>query len=69
MTTYVTFKFFICHASIFTHKFCFCEFTFLELADVAVVEDKVPALREPALGTQRQDLVRLEGPAIIAAMP
>ena len=34
-----------------------------------MAEDKALAPREPALGAQCQDLVRLEGPAVVVAMP
>ena len=40
--------------------------TLPEPADIAVVEDEAPALREPVLRAQHQDLVRLKGPVVIA---
>ena len=40
-----------------------------EPAEVAAAEDEAPAPGEPALGAQRQDPVRLEGPAFVAAVP
>ena len=40
-----------------------------EPAEVAAAEDEAPALGEPALGAQRQDPVRPEGPAVVAAVP
>ena len=40
-----------------------------ELAEVAAAEDEAPALGEPALGAQRQDLVRPKGPAVVATVP
>ena len=40
-----------------------------EPAGAAAAEDEVPAPGEPALGDQRQDPVRPEGPTVVAAVP
>ena len=40
-----------------------------EPADVVATKDEAPSFREPALGAQRQDPVRPEGPAVMSTMP
>ena len=40
-----------------------------EPAEVVAAEDEAPAPGEPELGAQRQDPVRPEGPAVVAAVP
>ena len=40
-----------------------------EPTEVAAAEDEAPAPGEPALGAQRQDPVRPEGPAVVATVP
>ena len=40
-----------------------------EPAEVTAADDEAPAPGEPTLGAQRQDLVCLEGPVVVAAVP